>query len=286
MDHQRRTSPFWNRAAVAAAVKNAATAKEALATLGYGPKPNHYIRLKAACERYRLRYPVRPAAKATQPQHGRVSKIRNEALLREALSQPRATANSVLRHLGVAPAGRNYDSLIRACHDFGLTPPDRGVAGRSKTPAEDRFPAREVFVAVVKSNPSRAAILRALNRHVTEIDWLNQAAEFHQIELPRGARGRRQSQPLELLLVEDSTYSTRALRDRLISDGVLPHVCSQCGIGPVWNGETLVIQLDHINGVSNDHRLENLRLLCPNCHSQTTTFTGRNTSRRVRLAAA
>ena len=52
--------------------------------------------------------------------------------------------------------------------------------------------------------------------------------------------------------------------------------CAECGIGPIWNNKKLVLQLDHINGIKIDCRKENLRWLCPNCHTQTSTFTGRN----------
>lgn len=69
------------------------------------------------------------------------------------------------------------------------------------------------------------------------------------------------------------------LKARLIREGVLPNVCAECGLGPQWNGLPLVLVLDHINGVNDDNRLENLRLLCPNCNSQTETFAGRNFKR-------
>lgn len=48
------------------------------------------------------------------------------------------------------------------------------------------------------------------------------------------------------------------------------------GLGDEWNGNKISLHLDHINGISGDHRLENLRFLCPNCHSQTKNYTGRN----------
>lgn len=51
--------------------------------------------------------------------------------------------------------------------------------------------------------------------------------------------------------------------------------CSICGNTGEWNSKKLVLQLDHINGIHNDNRIENLRLLCPNCHSQTDTFCGK-----------
>lgn len=55
--------------------------------------------------------------------------------------------------------------------------------------------------------------------------------------------------------------------------------CEGCGIGPEWNNKKLTLQVDHINGVNYDHRPENLRFLCPNCHSQTDTFCWKNASK-------
>jgi transposase-like protein len=61
-----------------------------------------------------------------------------------------------------------------------------------------------------------------------------------------------------------------------------PNSCSGCGIGPEWNGKKLTLQLEHINGVYNDNRIENLTFLCPNCHSQTPTFSGKKSgSKRI-----
>ena len=68
----------------------------------------------------------------------------------------------------------------------------------------------------------------------------------------------------------------QALKKWLIADGILQDVCSICGLGPMWNDKHLVLVLDHINGQKQDWRLDNLRILCPNCHSQTVTFAGRN----------
>jgi len=78
---------------------------------------------------------------------------------------------------------------------------------------------------------------------------------------------------LDEILVENSSYgSLGSLKKRLFKEGVWSkYECSICGIS-TWNGKGLVLRLDHINGVHNDHRIENLRLVCPNCDSQLPTF--------------
>jgi len=67
------------------------------------------------------------------------------------------------------------------------------------------------------------------------------------------------------------SYQTYKLKNRMLKEGILENICSECGIGE-WNGKPIGLELDHINGVRTNHKLENLRLLCPNCHSQTDTY--------------
>lgn len=79
--------------------------------------------------------------------------------------------------------------------------------------------------------------------------------------------------PLEDILIENSTYkNTSRLKERLIKENYLEYKCAICGNVGIWQNKPLTLQLDHINGNHQDNRLENLRLLCPNCHTQTETY--------------
>ncbi len=89
--------------------------------------------------------------------------------------------------------------------------------------------------------------------------------------------GRANRMPLDELFSRPNNSNTRlALKRRFVQDGILDEVCAVCGAPPEWLGEPLTLQLDHINGDGTNHKPENVRLLCPNCHSQTLTFGGRN----------
>lgn len=85
--------------------------------------------------------------------------------------------------------------------------------------------------------------------------------------------------PLEMLLVENCRHSRKTLKKRLLVNGVFENKCSICGLDGMWNGKKLVMRLDHINGVNDDNRIDNLRMVCPNCDSQLETFSGGNVKR-------
>lgn len=95
---------------------------------------------------------------------------------------------------------------------------------------------------------------------------------------PNAARCRRLGNapfPLEEVLVPRSTYSRGTLKRRLLKEGLLHPACQMCGQGPIWHGREMSLILDHINGIADDHRLENLRLVCPNCAATLDTHCGK-----------
>ena len=82
------------------------------------------------------------------------------------------------------------------------------------------------------------------------------------------------SKSLKELLVHNPNYKlgNMNLKKRLINEKLLQSICNICNISTIWNNQKIVLHLDHINGDIYDNRLENLRFLCPNCHSQTDTY--------------
>lgn len=95
-------------------------------------------------------------------------------------------------------------------------------------------------------------------------------------EAARQALSKIERPVLDDILIEKSPFSRAMVKRLLLTSGRLPNKCALCEMPPEWQGKKLVLVLDHINGVSDDNRIENLRLLCPNCNSQQATFAGRN----------
>jgi hypothetical protein len=93
---------------------------------------------------------------------------------------------------------------------------------------------------------------------------------------PYAAARHRTQRPLSEVLIEGSTYSRSNLKPRLYASGLKDRRCEICGQGETWHGRRMSLILDHVNGVSHDNRIENLRIVCPNCAATLDTHCGRN----------
>ena len=145
---------------------------------------------------------------------------------------------------------------------------------------------KEDISEIIKKSISIADVLRALNllprgsnyktiKKYIKLYELDTSHFLGQSHLKGKTRINVKIKPLENYLIVDSPLDPSFLKKRLIRENILEYKCNECAI-TIWNNKNIVLHLDHINGINDDHRLENLRLLCPNCHSQTPTYCGRN----------
>lgn len=135
---------------------------------------------------------------------------------------------------------------------------------------------KENLEQLVKTSNSFSEILRKQEKAISgaSVKLLKSKLQQYNIECNFNTSSiqTKDKKTLNELLVENSSYQSAKLKERLIKEGIKKDVCEICGCSNEWNGKTLVLQLDHINGNHSDNRLENLRIVCPNCHSQTETF--------------
>jgi Zn ribbon nucleic-acid-binding protein len=111
-------------------------------------------------------------------------------------------------------------------------------------------------------------------RYVDEV-WRIPTDHFDPLLARRAAAGRIRPIALEAVLVRGSNYCRRSLKRRLYQSGLKARSCELCGQGEDWLGAHMSLILDHINGVPDDNRIENLRIVCPNCAATLDTHCGR-----------
>ena len=147
----------------------------------------------------------------------------------------------------------------------------------------------EQFVKLIKSSTNISEVLFKLGYSIKGNSWGFSQVRRRMDDLnlsPADFKGknamlkdrRERELTADILLRENCKHNRNCLRRFIIKNNLLPYECAICGVCE-WNGKTLSLELDHINGINNDNRLENLRFLCPNCHSQTTTYGSRNQQR-------
>jgi hypothetical protein len=184
----------------------------------------------------------------------------------------------VLEQLGLAYHGKSIATTRRWAERWGID------VGHLATQRAYRYTEAEARAAIAASR-SWAESLRRLGYCHTganprtlkkrAAEWGISTAHFDPNAASRDGL-RRGRKPLSEILVEGSTYSRSKLKQRLYEEGLKQPICELCGQGEIWEGKRMSLILDHINGKRDDNRIENLRIVCPNCAATLDTHCGRS----------
>ncbi|TRV81511.1 HNH endonuclease [Streptomyces sp. 130] len=202
--------------------------------------------------------------------------------LSEAVSSSR-TLSEALTKLEVDPKSSTRAYLRERIRKMGLDTKHFEREGTRWT--------KEILEPVVAASKSVQEVLRRLGLdlvggHHTNISRRIKAygLDTSHFAAPSRKGETRRRRPEELLVDRTQTLAHRVPGERLkramIAMGV-PECCAQCGTEPVWRHQPLPLEVDHVDGNWRNNQPQNLRLLCPNCHSTTDTYRGRGKKRRT-----
>lgn len=145
----------------------------------------------------------------------------------------------------------------------------------------DNFTKEELEQIVLESKSNREVLTKLGYNTVggNNNQTLKNRLEKYNIDTSHFTHSNGSLRTEENVLCKDSTASQATLRRWFIKGNYIEYKCDICGIDGIWNNKSLILQLDHKNGDNHDNRIENLHWLCPNCHSQTDTFCGKQTKK-------
>jgi RNase P subunit RPR2 len=114
-------------------------------------------------------------------------------------------------------------------------------------------------------------------RHAKKLNVYKPNQSGKGMKKPRNEDGIIKYKLYDILNGKHPHYQTYKLKLRLLEEGIKENICEVCDL-QIWEGNNINMELDHIDGDRTNHKLDNLRMICPNCHSQTETFRAKNKS--------
>jgi len=146
----------------------------------------------------------------------------------------------------------------------------------------------EQFIEAVKDSLSMAEVMRKIGIFVGGSNYKTVRRKIKEFNLDithftgaawnQGERYRpiKEAQPIDEILVENSTFiNSNHLKERLFKEGIKELKCECCN-NTEWMGQPIALELHHVSGIKDDLRIENLQILCPNCHAFTDNYRGKN----------
>ncbi|MGW2279489.1 HNH endonuclease signature motif containing protein [Streptomyces sp. NPDC001770] len=241
-----------------------------------GSRPLRYVRGRLT------HYGIDTSHFAEVPLPVRERRTYTKELLEEAASHSHSI-REVLEYMRIPPSDGPYDYIRKKLGRLGIDTSHftsgrghrRPLASRSELTSAVAESKSVAEVLRLLGHTDNGAVRARLKRNLDEYGL--STAHFTGQGHTRGTRSPYRRSTSEILgRKEPGSARTRtSLLRRALDDIGVSRTCSACGLGDTWQGKRLTLEIDHINGDRLDDRRENLRYLCPSCHSQTETFSNR-----------
>jgi hypothetical protein len=215
------------------------------------------------------------------------SKRYDEEVLNKLINNS-STLKDVLMEIGLLPIESNYKTLKKYLRKYNIN--YSHIKSRSHLMADNSNYSEDNLKKIVLNSQTFREVFEklGLNVHGNNYKTLHKYINKYNINISHfnanAVRVKKLREfnkiPTEEILVENSTYAwTNNLKIRLYNEGLKKRICEKCGQDENWFGEHMSLILDHINGKNDDNRIENLRIVCPNCNGTLPTHCGKNTKK-------
>lgn len=190
------------------------------------------------------------------------------------------TKAEVLRKLGYVVHRSLYIKLDNLCAQYNIEPPNsrkKSQIGVIRALSEEELKNIHSNCTSIEQIMSRLNLKSSSARTLLS-KRLRDLGLLYTRNRPQESYGKNNSKYIsaEKYLGTSKNITNSKLKIKLFEEGILDNLCSACGIGPEYNNKPLTLELHHIDGDSKNNTLSNLKILCPNCHTQTDNYRSKN----------